>query len=231
MGAGHSRSIPASISSRRAPPARGTWTGTANVDRRREGRRLSATVPALGRASARRPRLLRGAAGECVVGDDRRRAPRCPDLAPWRGGQRAAGIVIGAAGLVGLGVGGYFGIAIARGPPRLRRALHRELVRRDRASRSANDAQQSGDDRRRSRSARGAALLGGIITYATAPKRVLPASSGPGRGRRDSPLDGRDRGGERDARRGDVVRMRHAYCSMARSWLGLLALDGARLPR
>jgi hypothetical protein len=92
--------------------------------------------------------------------------------------QRAVGFVLGAAGLAGLGVGGYFGVL--------------SLVRHDQAQPHCgaatcdatgvalrNDAYQAGNVATIGLVAGGAVLLGGIIVVATAPHDSSSASARP----------------------------------------------------
>jgi hypothetical protein len=97
-------------------------------------------------------------------------------------GQRVAGVVLGVAGLAGLGVGGYFGAV--------------SWVRHDDAQPHCgssgcdatgvslrNQALQAGDAATISLAAGGGLLLAGIITYATAPSARPPGSSASAGGR------------------------------------------------
>ncbi len=94
-------------------------------------------------------------------------AAEVPTSHPGRG-QRAAGIVLGAAGIVGLGIGGYFGVESL---------LHHSDANAHcvgnicDASGVAlrNDAQQAGTVATVALSAGGAVFLTGLITYLTAP--------------------------------------------------------------
>jgi hypothetical protein len=141
-------------------PGKGGWAGTANAT---DGSSTLITVPLLasiGVSAAEVPAgsvssMTQTTSGELPVS---RRG----------GGQRAAGIVVGAAGLVGLGIGGYFGArSIMDHHDSDAHCTGNACDATGVAQR--NDAQQTGMASTIALSAGGAALLVGIITYATAP--------------------------------------------------------------
>jgi hypothetical protein len=157
-------------------PGKGTWTATASVA---DGAKAVVTVPLLASVGAAPPPVAEAppAPPSAVTTTT---SAEMPISHPGRG-QRVAGIIIGAAGFVGLGVGGSLGI-VSIVDHRSSDSNCTGNVCNATGVAQRNDAQQAGTIATIGLSAGGVLLLAGIITYATAPSGyrapVTPAQAG-----------------------------------------------------
>jgi hypothetical protein len=144
-------------------PFKGTWTTTVNLD---PGAKLVVTVPLLADVPAEVASAVSTTSTTAAEADTTSRGT----------GQRVTGIVLGAVGLAGLGVGGAFGID--------------SLVRHNDANSHCgangcdlagtsyrNEARTAGNEATVGFAAGGAFLLAGILTYVTAPHSTTFAST------------------------------------------------------
>ena len=140
------------------------------------GARLVVTIPLLADIGSAGPTV----AGSGASGVDGRIAARAVSSTTTTSaeaptgqaghGQRVAGAVLSAVGIVGLGVGGYFGIdSILRHKDSDAHCAGNLCDATGVSQR--NDAQQAGTAATIALGAGGAVLLAGIITYVTAPSR------------------------------------------------------------
>jgi hypothetical protein len=159
-------------------PGKGTWSTTVEV---RAGARVVVTVPLLAdvpalpppeapTAVAPPPMTLPSAAAppSALTSTTFTTSAELPSTSPGRA-QRTTGLVVGAAGIAGLGVGAYFGVL----------SLDRHRDAEPHCSGNVcdatgvslrNDARQAGNAATVALAAGGALLLGGVITFAMAPR-------------------------------------------------------------
>jgi hypothetical protein len=159
-------------------PGKETWSTTVTA---LAGARLLVTVPLLADARAELPRAEPIATAPPPSALPVAEAPPDPSTsttfttsaelasAPPGRAQRATGLVVGAAGLAGLGVGAYFGVL----------SLDRHRDAEPHCSGNVcdatgvslrDDARRAGDAATVALAGGGALLLGGVITYAMAPR-------------------------------------------------------------
>jgi hypothetical protein len=144
-------------------PGKLGWTTTVTA---RDGAALTVSVPMLADA----PAVATPPRNAMLAPTSTTMTTSAEVTAPHRGeGQRVTGLVLGAAGIVGMGVGGYFGV--------------QSLLQHNDASSHCvgnvcdaagvsyrNNAQQDGTAATIALSAGGAVFLVGLITYLTAPR-------------------------------------------------------------
>ena len=162
-------------------PGKGTWSTTVEV---RDEARLVVTIPLLADAPAplapvpvaiappTSPQPTQPAPLALPYTSMTTTTSADMPSSPAGGGQRATGLIVGAAGLAGLGVGAYFGVV----------SLDRHRDAEPHCAGNVcdatgvslrDDARQAGNASTVAFAAGGALLLGGVITYALAPRATV----------------------------------------------------------
>ncbi|WP_437726692.1 hypothetical protein [Sorangium sp. So ce861] len=152
-------------------PGRKPWRAAAVV--KADGEAVSVAIPALGRdAPAVAPATPRAASDAAATS----RPPAARDVPPARGGaQRIAGLALGGAGAVGIGVGVIFGIrAMVKLDESNADGHCQGRVCDDVGYKPRKQAETAGDVSTVLLLAGGAALVGGIALFLTAPDPAGP---------------------------------------------------------